>query len=110
MNKLGYYIHCDLFEFCNQEQLIYIFGTSKKFLEPKKWLTMDVKVSQQNIHNQLKKYCQENTLLQVQMLMSFHEDIDFDYGLSGACQGGHRDLVNLMIEKGATDWNNGLYC
>ena len=27
----------------------------------------------------------------------------WNWGLEGACKGGHRDLVNLMIEKGATD-------
>ena len=30
-------------------------------------------------------------------------------GLYGACLGGHRDLVDLMIEKGADNWNWGLY-
>ena len=108
MNKLGYYIHCDLFEFCDQEQLIYLFGTSKKFLETKKWLTMDVKVSQKNIDEQLQSSCQENTLIQVQMLLHSHKNIDFDYGLQGACQGGHLDVVKFMIEKGATYWNGGL--
>ena len=29
-------------------------------------------------------------------------------GLGGACDGGHRELAELMIEKGATDWNWGL--
>lgn len=32
----------------------------------------------------------------------------WNLGLMGACQGGHRDLVDLMIEKGARDWNLGL--
>ncbi len=32
----------------------------------------------------------------------------WDYGLCGACQGGHLDLVNLMIENGARRWNLGL--
>ena len=26
----------------------------------------------------------------------------------GACQGGHMDIVNLMISKGANNWNFGL--
>jgi ankyrin repeat protein len=29
-------------------------------------------------------------------------------GLSGACQGGHLEIVNLMIEKGANGWDEGL--
>jgi hypothetical protein len=32
----------------------------------------------------------------------------WNYGLAGACLGGHIDIVNLMIEKGANDWNWGL--
>ena len=34
--------------------------------------------------------------------------MDWDDGLSGACQGGHRDLAEFMIEKGANNWNWGL--
>ncbi len=34
---------------------------------------------------------------------------DWNYGLYGACKGGHMNMVELMIERGATDWNNGLY-
>src|SRR5208282_4709850 len=30
-------------------------------------------------------------------------------GLYNACHGGHRNIVNLMIEKGANDWNMALY-
>jgi hypothetical protein len=32
-----------------------------------------------------------------------------NYGLGGACQGGHEDLANLMIAKGAWDFDCGLY-
>ena len=32
-----------------------------------------------------------------------------EWGLQGACQSGDIDIVNLMIEKGANDWNDGLY-
>ena len=34
----------------------------------------------------------------------------FDWGLEGACSGGHLNLVNLMIEKEANGWNGGLSC
>ncbi len=30
---------------------------------------------------------------------------NWDWGLRGACQGGHLNIVNLMIEKGADNWN-----
>jgi ankyrin repeat protein len=29
-------------------------------------------------------------------------------GLSGACEGGNIEIVNLMIKKGADDWDDGL--
>ncbi len=29
-------------------------------------------------------------------------------GLYKACKSGHLDIVNLVIEKGANDWNRGL--
>ncbi len=31
-----------------------------------------------------------------------------NWGLEGACKGGHLDIIELMIEKGAKDWNWGL--
>ncbi len=33
---------------------------------------------------------------------------DFNWGLRNACYGGYIDLVKLMIEKGADNWNQGL--
>jgi hypothetical protein len=35
--------------------------------------------------------------------------IQFQLGLEGACQGGYHELVNLMIARGANNWNRGLY-
>jgi hypothetical protein len=35
---------------------------------------------------------------------------NWNMGLSGACLGGHLNIVELMIEKGANNWNWGLYC
>lgn len=34
----------------------------------------------------------------------------WDAGLHGACRGGHLDLVELMITKGAEDFNTGMQC
>ena len=31
-----------------------------------------------------------------------------DRGLFGAAEGGHKDIVQMMIDKGADDWNEGL--
>lgn len=34
----------------------------------------------------------------------------WSHGLSGACAGGHLDLVHFMISKGACNWESGLIC
>jgi hypothetical protein len=34
---------------------------------------------------------------------------NWNLGLKGACHRGHKEIVDLMIERGATDWNEGLY-
>ena len=34
---------------------------------------------------------------------------ELNSGLHGACRGGHLELVNLMISRGARDWNYGLH-
>jgi len=41
--------------------------------------------------------------------MMLQKGADVNYGLYGACQGGHLYLVNMMINKGANDWNWGLW-
>jgi ankyrin repeat protein len=33
---------------------------------------------------------------------------DWDWGLQGACRGGHLSIAQLMIDKGATEWDAGL--
>ena len=35
---------------------------------------------------------------------------DFNGGLWRACTGGHREIVELMIEKGATNWDHCEEC
>jgi hypothetical protein len=32
-----------------------------------------------------------------------------DDGLDGACEGGHYELVRLLIDRGVNNWNRGLY-
>jgi len=34
---------------------------------------------------------------------------NWNWGLRGACRGGHMEIVRLMISKGANDWNRGLF-
>lgn len=35
-------------------------------------------------------------------------EVDLNIGLQGACNGGHRDIIEYMIQKGANDFNCGL--
>src|SRR3989344_4664926 len=34
---------------------------------------------------------------------------DWNYGMCGAAQGGHKELVDLFVKNGANDWNRGMY-
>jgi hypothetical protein len=47
----------------------------------------------------------------IEPLMSFcqNTNINYDNGLSIVCQYNYLEIVNLMIKKGAKDWNEGLY-
>ena len=60
------------------------------------------------LNERLYKQCLDNNIAGVNL--SINEQVDWNYGLEGACQGGHENLVLFMIEKGATAWNRGLYC
>src|SRR3989344_333706 len=33
-----------------------------------------------------------------------------NFGMCGAAEGGHKELVDLFVKKGATDWNWGMRC
>ena len=43
------------------------------------------------------------------VLQCLGKSADPDRGLAGAALGGHMDIVQLMLSKGATDYNDGLY-
>jgi len=34
---------------------------------------------------------------------------NWDFGMKGAARGGHRDLVDFFISKGADNWNRGMF-
>ena len=60
-----------------------------------------------NFNDGLHGACRGGNIDLVNLMIEKGAD-DWDWGLSGACIGGNIDLVNLMIEKGADDWNLGL--
>ena len=96
---IGYYPACELFELCGQEQLIYIFGCSKPLLETKKWMLKDLETTDAS-----PEYCWKYHILSLSKKKYWNPD----NALSGACFGQHLSLINLLIEKGATNFNSGL--
>ncbi len=56
--------------------------------------------------------CKKNDRKTVEYLLSRSEYVKNSYSndLILACEGGHMELVQLMIEKGATNWDSGLKC
>src|SRR3990172_8485493 len=58
--------------------------------------------------NDFKLCCINNYIISIKILSLANDNLDWNWGLFCACEGGHRDLVNLMIEHGAYDWNGGL--
>src|SRR3989304_5980421 len=67
--------------------------------------------------NDFKACCINYYIISIKILSLTNPRLDWDRGLKWACWGGaccagglcpHRDIVNLMIEKGANDWDGGL--
>ena len=110
--QLGYYIYCDLFEWCNQEQLIYLSGISQSFLKAFDWVIKDIYVQYilEYFYEQVKVFCCKKQLIYFVKLFLKQKywDVSFwRWGLRGACQGGHLDVVTLMIDNDATNWHDG---
>src|SRR3972149_1628508 len=53
--------------------------------------------------------CINNYIISIKILSLTNDIFDWNWGLLCACWDGHRDLVDLMIEKGANDWDGGLH-
>ena len=45
----------------------------------------------------------------IDTIMSRVPELDYNGCLRDACYGGRRDIVDLLIERGASEWNEGLY-
>lgn len=59
----------------------------------------------------LNNLCFNGEYIIVSWLFGNQQDIYLfiDAGIYGACKGGHKDLVSFVIEKGARNWNLGLW-
>ena len=56
----------------------------------------------------LEEYCIKNDIIKVRKLIKMNIDLNWDWGLLGACRGGNIDIINLIIEKGSNNWHYGL--
>ena len=64
------------------------------------------------VQNQVLEYlCLRNHRHAIEILIKhdIKKSLCFNWGLSGACQGGYKDLAQWMIDLGASDWNMGLF-
>lgn len=62
--------------------------------------------------DKLRSYCRSGQLRLIKQLEDKYSVrcINWSYGLRGACRGGHREIVDFLIAKGACDWDSGLNC
>ena len=57
----------------------------------------------------LEQACLRRNMYIVEKILKQETVCDTNIYLKYACKGGHLDIVNLLIERGATWWNDGLY-
>ena len=65
----------------------------------------------------LEKYCKHNNVIKIRKLikksiktdLEIKMNLNWNYGLDGACEGGHIDIIRVMIEKGADHWDWALF-
>ena len=63
------------------------------------------------VYNQVLEYlCLKNHhhLIEILIRKDTNQWLNFNYGLQSACQGGHREIIQMMVNLGAREWNRGL--
>lgn len=64
------------------------------------------------INNKLRLAALKNNVREIERLEKEHapygQGLDWDWGLSGAVEGNHFNLVEYFVSKGAKDWDSGL--
>ncbi len=103
------YLHLDvipiIFSYLSQYELLsilfinkFIYNQILKYINTTKFILIDDE-------HKLRNGCKKNLIISIKQIKC---NLDWDYGLEGACLCGHIDIVKLMIEKGANNWNVGL--
>ena len=112
------YVMYQLLEFIDENSIIVFCKTSKKLNEIcEQYIEMeDDKRFEIIMHEEiLRKYCINNNLIKIKKVIgtdlnsNYGLILDWNYGLYGACKGGHIEIIKLMIKKGATRLDGGLY-
>ncbi len=107
------YVMYQLLEFIDESGIIVLCKASKKLNEIcKQYIEMEddrrfeigVTKNYLDDNSLLRGYCEDNDIIKIRKIIGI--DLNWNWGLSGACKGGHLDIVKLMIEKGATLCHN----
>lgn len=61
----------------------------------------------ENKHYELQIACRKRNHNLIEPLLK--DGASVNYGLKGACEGGHKDIAEMMINKGAVCWNFALW-
>ncbi len=111
------YVMYQLLDFIDESSIIALCKATKKLteickqyieLEDDKRFEIIVTESLWNNSKLLRKHCLNNDVIKIRKIIKMN--LNWNFGLYGACIGGHIDIIELMIEKGAGSWNGGLQC
>ena len=58
------------------------------------------------VNTVLEKICEKGSVFMIKAIE--HINPNWNFGLYGACLGGHRGIAEWMVERGATYWDRGL--
>ena len=122
------YVMYQLLDFIDESSIICLCKASKKLNEICKQyielederrfeIIVDDRSDTEYINSELlEKLCLNNDVIKIKKLIKRRIRLDWvhglifdwDYGLWGACKGGHIEIVKLMIDLRCNWWNGGL--
>ena len=105
------YVMYQLLEFIDESSIIALCKVSKKLTEIcEQYIKLEddkrFKISHNNII--LEEYCKNKNVIKIRQIIKMNFRVYRTCRLYAACKSGHMDIIKLMIEKGADDWNSGL--
>ena len=109
------YVMYQLLEFIDENSIICLCKASKKLNEIcKQYIKMENDKRFKIDANFFKIYCHDNHIILLLKLIITLEEIglsnylNWNTGLVYACEGGHMDIIKIMVGKGAGFWLRGL--